>query len=204
MQGIQYSVPGEEDMDRILKAIVSAAVGYLVPVILKQFLPEPEKVESLPWLKWIVAGFVGGALGSIVSGAMGLVLAGVGNWAAFGTAIGLMQWFALRGYRDVGGWFVFSSAVGWMIFNVGGPFGWVICGIFVGLMQYLGLTRYKGAGWWIVGNAVAWPVAGWVGIIVGMAFIPSNPILAWIAGWGVVGMMGAIILLFPLKLTAEK
>jgi hypothetical protein len=99
----------------ILKMIVSAVIGVVVPAALKQFLPEPKPVTSLPWFKWCVAGFVGGALGGLGSGIATLTgagLAGIGNWAIFGVSIGLLQWLALRGYRTVGTWFVLSSMVG--------------------------------------------------------------------------------------------
>lgn len=192
-------------MDDILKAVISAVISIAVPALLKQILPEPEKVDELPVLKWIVAGFVGGTIGGIVSGSMGLVLEGYGNWAAYGTAIGLMQWFALRGYRTVNFWFVLSSTIGWLMFNLGGPvFGWVVAGFFTGIMQYLGITRYKGSACWILANPIIWPIAGWVGFIVGTAIFGTNPILAWVMGWAVVGMTGAILLLLPLNLWKEK
>lgn len=51
----------------VVTAIISAVIAFVVPTALKQFWPEPEQVDALPWLKWCVAGFVGGALGGIVS-----------------------------------------------------------------------------------------------------------------------------------------
>jgi hypothetical protein len=154
-----------------------------------------------------VAGFVGGALGGIASallGPIGWSAAGIGNWAVFGVAIGLFQWLALRGYRSVGTWFVVASTLGWMLFLLGGAWGWVVAGVAVGLMQYFSLTPWKGAGWWIVANPIAWLVAGWAGIAVGTPLLGSNPALAWVAGWGVVGLVGAIILLLPLSRLAEQ
>jgi len=50
-------------IDEIIKAIISAIIAFTVPTALKQFWPETEQVDSLPWFKWCVAGFVGGALG---------------------------------------------------------------------------------------------------------------------------------------------
>jgi hypothetical protein len=192
-------------MEEIITAVISAVIAFIVPTVLKQFWPEPEQVDSLPWLKWCVAGFVGGALGGIASGAMGSVGGGIGNWAAFGVSIGIMQWFALRGYRSVGMWFIFASMLGWMLFVVGGPQGgWIVAGVAVGLMQYLSLTRWQGAAWWIVANFIAWPVAGAVGYGVGLLLLGSNPVLAWIVGWGVVGLVGAILLLWPLSRLQEK
>lgn len=191
----------------IIKAIVSAAIGFLVPAALKQFWPEPEPEDSLPWFKWCVAGFIGGALGGLVSGILSLMGAGgggLGNWAAFGVAVGLLQWFALRGYRSVGTWFILASMLGWTLFILGGLWGWVVSGVAVGLLQYLSLTNWKRAGLWIVFNAFAWPIAGWVGITVGGPFLAANPALVWIVGWGIVGLVGAMILLVPLALLAEK
>lgn len=192
-------------MDDMIQAIVSAVIAYVVPVILKQFLPPAKVQDSLPVLPWCVAGFVGGALGGIASGMVALAgvggVGGIGNWAAFGTCIGLFQWFALRGYRPVGGWFVLASALGWLIFPVGGAFGWMVSGAAVGLLQYLGLTNYKGSGWWIIGNVIAWPLAGVAGLAVMSAF--SDPFLPWIMGGGAAALVGAVVLLFPLSRLKE-
>ena len=190
--------------DEIIKAIISAIIAIVVPAALKNFWPATTQETSLPWLKWSVAGLVGGALGGAMSGAMGLVAAGVGNWAVFGLSMGLLQWFALRGYRPTAIWFILASVVGWMLFNLGGAWGWVVSGVAVGLLQYLGLTQWKGAGWWILGNIIAWPIAGWAGIVVGTPLFKSNPILAWVLGWGVVGLVGALILLAPLAALKER
>jgi hypothetical protein len=191
-------------IDEIIKAVISAVIAIVVPSVLKQFLPKITTDKTLPWFKWCVAGFVGGALGGIASGTMGLVGGGIGNWAAFGVAIGLLQWFVLRSYRPVEMWFVFASLVGWMLFILGGEWGWIVSGVAVGLLQYLGLTKWQGAGWWILGNTLAWPIAGKVGIAVGLLLIGLNPILAWIIGWGVVGLVGAFILIVPLSRLKEK
>jgi len=188
----------------IIKTIVSAIVAIVVPAVLKQFWPEPTQDVTLPGFKWCVAGFVGGALGGIASGAIGAAGGGIGNWAIFGMAIGLLQWFVLRSYRPVAWFFVFASVLGWMLFMLGGAWGWVVSGVAVGLLQYLGLTKWKGAGWWILGNIIAWPVAGWIGILIGMMLLGWNPFLAWIIGWGVVGLVGAVILLAPLSQLKEK
>lgn len=191
-------------IDEIIKAVISGVVAMVVPSVLKQFWPETTQDETAPWFKWCVAGFVGGALGGIASGVIGAAGGGLGNWAIFGVSIGLLQWFVLRSYRPVEMWFVFASLVGWMLFILGGTWGWVVSGAAVGLLQYLGLTKWKGAGWWILGNILAWPIAGWVGIAVGMPLMGLNPVLAWIIGWGVVGLVGALILVAPLSLLKEK
>jgi hypothetical protein len=116
-----------------------------------------------------------------------------------------MQWFALRGYRSVGMWFIFAGMLGWMLFVLGGfQGGWIVAGVAVGLMQYLSLTRWKGAAWWIVTNPIVWPIAGAVGYGVGLLLIGSNPMLAWVVGWGVVGLVGAALLMWPLSRLQEK
>lgn len=189
----------------IVNAIVSAVIAYVVPAALKGLLPPAKIQENLPVLPWCVAGFVGGALGGIASGTVAILgiggMGGIGNWTAFGTCIGLFQWFVLRSYRPVGSWFVLASALGWLIFPVGGAFGWVVSGFAVGLLQYLGLTNYKGSAWWIIGNIIAWPIAGTVGLIAVSMF--SDPFLPWIVGGGAATLTGAIILLFPLSRLQE-
>ena len=190
------------DPNEIVTAIVSTAIAVIVPSALTQFWPEAEPTESVPWFSWSVAGFVGGALGGAASGAMGLAWGGIGNWAAFGAAIGLMQWVALRGYRPVGIWFVVASTLGWTMFVLGGrpqdPGGWIVAGAAVGILQSLSLARWRGAFWWIPANVIAWPIAGTLGIIAGTPLLKDAPVLAWILGWGVVGLVGAVILLAPL------
>jgi hypothetical protein len=43
-----------------------------------------------------------------------------------------------------------------------------------------------------------------VGYGIGSLLLSSNPILAWIVGWGVVGLVGAALLLWPLSRVQEK
>jgi hypothetical protein len=189
--------------EEIVRAIVSAAIAVIVPSVLNQFWPEAEPTESVPWFSWSVPGFVGGSLGGIASGALGPAGAGIGNWAAFGAALGLLQWVALRGYRPVGIWFVFASALGWTMVVLGGGlgegWGWIVAGAAVGILQSLSLARWDGAIWWIPANAIAWLIAGWAGITVGTPLVHDTPVLAWIVGWGVVGLVGGVILLAPLS-----
>lgn len=192
----------------IIKWVASAIIGFVVPAALKVFWPkEPDSVESLPWFAWCVAGFVGGALGGLASGILGITgtgLGGFGNWAIFGMAIGLFQWFALRGYRSVGIWFILASLIGWTLFMLGGAWGWVVSGLAVGILQSLSLTSYRRPFLWIIANPIVWPIAGWAGIAAGTPLVSLNPVLAWIVGWGVVGFVGAILLLLPLGLIKEK
>ena len=47
----------------------------------------------------------------------------------------------------------------------------------------------------------SWSVAGLVGgalgIVIGAPLLKDSPVPAWIVGWGVVGLVGAVILLAP-------
>jgi hypothetical protein len=191
----------------IIKTIIAAVISFVVPAALKQFWPKPKRDVSLPSFKWCVAGFAGGALGGLASGILGIMGAGArgfGNWAAFGTAVGLLQWLALRGYRPVGTWFIFASMVGWTLFILGGVWGWAVSGLAIGILQYLGLTNWKGAAWWIVANPIAWSIAGLIGVVLEKPLLGANPVLGWIVGWGIVGLVGAVVLLLPLSRLAEE
>ncbi len=190
--------------DQILKSVISAIIAFAIPAALKKFWPDVEKVKKLPWQKWCIAGFIGGALGGIGSGAIGTAPGDIDNWAIYGLAIGIFQWYALRGYRSVGSWFILASLLGWMLFPLGGIVGWAVAGLFIGAFQSLTLTRSKNSFWWIPANIIAWTVAGLAGIQVGMLFIDANPVLAWVLGWGAVGLVGNIVLLYPLKIMEEK
>ncbi|MBN1584683.1 MAG: hypothetical protein JXA89_28510 [Anaerolineae bacterium] len=197
----------------ILQTIISAAIAYLVPEFLKDVLPRRARVTSLPWVEWCAAGLVGGALAGLINRMVGPLEDGIGNWAVFGAAIGLAQWFALRGYRDVGMWFVLSSTVGWIFFLLQGCIaasaaregvrfeleGWVAAGAAVGLLQFVGLRKWKQAGWWIPGNIIAWPIAGWAGTTVVALLSKPNRTLAEVVSNAVTSLVGAIILLAPLS-----
>lgn len=192
-------------INEIIKAVISGVIAFTVPVFLKKLLPEPEKVTTLPWLKWCVAGFIGGVLGAVASFFIGPEGKGFGNWAAYGTAIGLFQWLALRGYRKVGTWFVLASMIGWIFAMIGGYLGLIAVGIAVGLLQYMGLTKYKGAFWWIIFNPIAWFVSGSICLQLHGALINTHLILGTLLEFGLGGLLGTAILLFPLsRLAGEK
>ncbi|MEA3408623.1 MAG: hypothetical protein U9R48_11210 [Chloroflexota bacterium] len=188
------------DFDAVVKAVVSAVVAFTVPKALNQFWPVEEEVESLPWLKWCMASAVGGLLGGSINLAVGVMGAGVGNWAILGVSLGLFQWLALRGYRNVGTWFILASTLGWMLFNLGGR---IVSGVAVGIMQYLSLTQWRGAVWWIPANIIAWPVAGRLGTRLGMS-MGLDPGLSWLVAAVLTALVGSIILLFPLSRLAKK
>ncbi len=191
-------------MNDILKMVISGILSVVIPAAAKQFFPAPKEETSLPWLRWCICGFIGGALGGLASGLVGFANVGgpggVGNWAVLGASIGLLQWFALRGYREVGTWFPLASLAGWAFFPLGGNLGWFVAGLAVGLLQYLSLSRSRGSFWWIPANTIIWFFAGWAGIFFGMPVVAINPPLGWIFGWGIVGLVGAILLIIPLAL----
>lgn len=199
--------------EEILAAVGSAVIAFIVPRILKQAEKEILADDAVPWLGWSLAGLIGGAVGGIGSGVLawfGWGLEGFGNWAIFGAALGLAQWFALGNYRPVGAWFPLASMLGWMIAMFGQLEGdltgaFIVAGIVVGLLQFFSMTKYAGSGWWFLGNLIAWPVAGTVGFFVGAVVTPMIGFeLAWIAGWSVVGLVGAIILIAPLSRLKPK
>ncbi len=196
-------------MDEIIKMLASAVIAYVVPKALsgieEAVKPVGETERNLPWAQWLAACFIGGAFGGALSGAIGEQ--GAGNWAVYGAAIGVMQWFALRGYLPVGGWWALASALGWasaplFVFT---PFGGCFVGLAVGVLQIVGL-KAKGLLWWVGGNAVAWgaagiltpPLAKFIGGAFGFA-------LGWIIGWGIIAAISALFLLLPLaRLVPEK
>ncbi len=189
-------------MDELTKMIVSAVIAYIVPRALggigKTFTPAGTSDRSLPWVQWLIASFIGGAFGGAISGVMGDQ--GFGNWAVYGASIGIMQWFALRAYLPIGGWWAVASAFGWAATPVfyGNPFGGFFVGLAIGILQVIGL-KAKGQGWWIGGNAIAWGVAGLLlmplAIVIGSTFEFA---IGWLLGWGLIAAIGAALLLLPL------
>ena len=195
-------------MNEITKAIISAVIAYVIPRALggigKTFTPAGSTKRDLPWVQWLIASFIGGALGGTFSGAMGDQ--GFGNWAMYGAALGIMQWFALRGYLPIGGWWAVASAIGWMFAPLfgGNPLGGFFVGLAIGFLQMIGLAA-DGKSWWIAGNAFAW---GLVALLIPLLVEPIGDafgfVLGWIIGWGVVALIGAILLLLPLaRLTPQ-
>ena len=189
-------------MDETTKTIVGTVIAYVVPRALsnigKTFTPTGAEKRELPWVQWLIASFVGGALGGAFSGAMGDQ--GFGNWAIYGAMLGIMQWLALRDYLPLGGWWAVASTIGWAIAPLfaGNPFGGFFVGLAIGILQIVGL-KIEGKGWWIGGNAFAW---GLVALLLpSLAFIIGSVfdfILGWVIGWGLVALIGAFLLLLPL------
>ena len=195
-------------MDELTKMIASAVVAYVVPKALggigKTFTPAGSSERTLPSVQWLLASFIGGALGGALSGAIGNQ--GAGNWALYGAALGIMQWFALRAYLPVGGWWALASALGWSsaALFVGNPLGGFFVGLVIGVLQIIGL-KAKGIVWWIGGNVLAWGLAALLLPLlvepIGAAF---GPILGWMIGWGMIATIGAAILLFFLARLEPK
>ena len=122
------------------------------------------------WLWWVLATFVGSAVGVVVGVAvLGPVLGAVGLAGA-----GVMQWLVLRQQLSRSGWWILASSVGLAIGLVvgvaasaaGGDDAAVVSlpvlGASVGIAQWRVLRRQVSrAGWWIVVNVV--------GLAVGLA-----------------------------------
>ena len=54
-------------MDELTKMIASAVIAYVIPKALsnigKTFTPSGSSDRTLPWVQWLIACFIGGALG---------------------------------------------------------------------------------------------------------------------------------------------
>ena len=187
-------------MDDALKTIISGVIAYVLPRALadigKAFSPSQEK-KSLPWVFWVVASFIGGVLGGAFSGAMGEH--GFGNWAVYGATLGIMQWLALRGYLPIGKWWAVASTIGWGFSSlfVGNPFGGFLVGLMIGILQMVG-SKVEGKIWWIGGNALAWGLVALILPIIAGMVGGFGPFLGWVIGWGLVALIGAFLLIFPL------
>lgn len=190
-------------MEDYLKMIISGIIAYYLPKILKS--TDITKTKN-PWFVWVIASFVGGTVGGIASGL--LVIAGTakldnlgfGNWASIGTCLGLGQQIALRGYLPVTGWWAVASTVGWALFPLGGPIGGpVIAGLSVGVLQALSLRDVSGKRWWIGGNLLVWPLVAVFSLAIAR---PVHDAVGtgwdWVVAWGLAGMFGAILLVYPL------
>ena len=189
-------------LEYFLKTLISAVVAYLTPKALSKLGHTLESREfsrkgTLPVLPWLLAGAIGGAAGSAFSAAMGNQ--GAMNWAAYGAALGIMQWLVLRNWLPVGAWWALASALGWATFPFIPNVGSAVVGLSVGVLQIIGL-KANGKGWWVAGNLVAWILTGFAAILVaspiGAIF---GPVAGWLIGWGLIGFLGFLLLLFPLS-----
>lgn len=108
-------------MEELLKIIVSGIVAYYVPKFLKWTESKGKSSQG----RWVLACFIGGALGGIASGALAMAgtpridRQGFGNWAAFGACLGMAQQISLKGRLPVTGWWSVAATAGWAVFPLG-------------------------------------------------------------------------------------
>ncbi len=146
----------------VLANAVGWGVGGPVGVELESIGDPSGSLTSLSTPSIIMAGYLGVAVGGILTAAL--------------------QWVVLRGQvRRAARWIaasvVAAAAVGVVVFAVGAvdaDVGWVLgagsFGTFVGVLQWLMLRRqFTGAGWWILASTAGWVVALPVGGFFGWA-----------------------------------
>ncbi len=119
------------------------------------------------WFQWIMATTLGWILGRFLLPNLA--------FAVIGIALGIMQWFVLRGHIHKAWRWIIATMVGWttgstliLFLAADGTefFAGVILGITVGVAQWLILRReVQWNGWWIVISVVAWTT--------GMALLPG-------------------------------
>jgi hypothetical protein len=191
----------------IIESIIGAVIGWLVPKLLERISTEPVPTNKLSWLHWCFALGVGGAIGGFMSGTLAALgwrtPGGLGNWTAFGVSIGISQWWVLREYLNIRPSWAVLSALGWSVWAyfqataAPAPLGWIMVGLAVGILQWFDLI--KRVHWhilWVPANAFAWPIAGALGTAFGFALLNSGipfPV-AWVLGWGCVGLIGSLLL----------
>ncbi len=166
---------------------------------------EPQQVGRGFWLWWVLASFVGRALGSFVSDTLGDTVGEV--WfdsvglVVLGTSIGGMQWLVLRYRVSWGGWWVAANIAGWAVGAlVNLPFGlgvgWFVGLVVAGVMQWLVLRRQvPRATWWLFASFVAWGAG--VGITLALPGCPG-PCSAAVFGV-VVGVITGVALVWLLR-----
>jgi hypothetical protein len=136
------------------------------------------------WLRWVLASFLGFAMGGVLGGVAlyalafgegfeGMVIFG----AIFGAAGGTMQWLVLRRNVDRSGGWVLATAIGGTLAGIAGelvfrrlPFyqasiiaplaGATTTGVVGGILQWLVLRRrVVHAGWWVLASILG-PTVG--------------------------------------------
>lgn len=204
------------DLEYVITTIVGVVIAYVVPRVLKEAEKEiaPSGVQ-VKWFQWCLGNAIGTALGATIGvlvtiGIGPLSFGGMVNWAVFGASVGILQWFAVRRYLGVGSGWAVASAAGWAMFalydalsgkSVFSPESWIVAGLSVGILQWLSLrlSGTRSSGWWVIANPVAWLVGALIGALyVYPLAVPAGPIVSWIACWGMVGVVGGIILTIPL------
>ncbi len=170
-----------------------------------------ERAEWWFWLKWVLVNAV------TVAGA-GAALwpalwAQATTWVAFGAlavacvVAGTAQWLVLRRRVQLGGWWVFASAVGSAVALVagsavglavaraegagmaaGGAVGSVVAGAVLGTAQWLILRkRVQRSGWWVLASGLGWAVGWMVGGVVGPVAGAVGATWVGLVGGAVVG-----------------
>ena len=208
--------------DDLTKELVKTAIGFFVPTVAKSILPPAVPRQTIPVMVWCVAGFVGGLIGGlciwfisatytagstpalVTIGSISFDVIVLSNMAVFGAVMGFFEWFALRGFHNegqspLGNWFIFASIAGWASFALNSDWGWVFVGAAVGVLQIFSLTGFKLSFVWVVFNVIAWPTAGWLSHSVNASLLLNNPDVSRIVGWALVGLIGAVVLIVPLK-----
>jgi hypothetical protein len=189
----------------LIETIICAVLAYLVTLLLSVIRKkDTPNYTKFPWGRWCFALMLGGGGGGLINGALqGAIFGGIGNWAAFGAAIGIMQWLVLSRYIPVGMFWALASTIGWSslaLFQalvLPTPLDWFLSGIIVGLLQWL-LIRKTVANCriWVLVNGVAWLAGGFTGVFGGLAFLQvvQNPVITWLVGWTFIGLIAALIL----------
>lgn len=175
------------------------------------------------WLRWMLASFLGFAMGGVLGGvtlyvfAFGEGFAGLIVFGAiFGAAGGTMQWLVLRrNVNQTGGW-VLATAIGCTLAGIGTelvlrrlPFSdafialyafAAMAGIGEGILQWLVLRRKVArAGWWvlasILGLTVGMGIGGPIAITLGQAgsAIEASIVAGVLFGLGVGAIPGAVL-----------
>ena len=136
------------------------------------------------WLLWLLASTAGWSVGGPMGVALGrsgdIIAAGFVGVAVGGIVTGILQWLVLRRQIPRATWWVPAStlavvAVGAVVFGVGrvnADVGWIagagLFGAVVGLLQWLVLRRQVArAGWWVLASTLGWVVGGplgWAGL----------------------------------------
>jgi hypothetical protein len=119
------------------------------------------------WFQWIMATTLGWVLGRFLLPNLAFVVIGI--------ALGIMQWFVLRGHIRKSWQWIIATIVGWtagstlvlLLAADGVEFlTGVILGCTVGTAQWLVLRmEVEWNGWWLIINVVAWTT--------GMALLPG-------------------------------
>lgn len=197
-------------MSFLIETVVCAVLAFAATLLFDRFRrKEIPYYTSFPWSRWCFALLIGGAGGGLINGALqGAVFGEMGNWAAFGTIICIMQWLVLSRYIPIGLYWALAGTIGWsslalfQYLALPTPLDWFLTGILVGVLQWLLIKNKVSNGhWWILVNGIAWSLGGFIGIVGGLVFlgITGNPVLTWVIGWAVVGLLGGIILGIPLQ-----